>query len=314
VTIRYQIVGTSCMASRRECRSSHRRVSPSWPRRGAVALALLVLLLATGTGSAQVFYTVETEDGQFGWLLGTIHTEDPRVLDLPPVLEQALADAERVALELVPDADMLRALNRAMILPRDERLSVLLDESLYADVLALLDPYGLRASAVDRMRPWAVAMTLALPPPETGLFMDMTLAFRAARHGAEVVALETLDEQLAFLTGLGREAHVEMLALAVDDMQGGRALYESLVTTYLARDIERLRELAELELERIGPAIRERFRREGIVERNARMAERAAPLLDQGSTLVAVGALHLPGEAGLVARLRAMGYRVEPVY
>lgn len=280
-------------------------------RRGLVALALL---LAAGSGSAQVFYSVETADGKIGWLLGTIHTEDPRVLDLPPVLEQALADAERVALELVPDAEMLGALNRAMILPREERLSGLLDDPLYTDVLALLAPYGLRASAVERMRPWAVAMTLAQPPPETGLFMDMMLAFRAARHGADVVALETLDEQLAFLTGLGREAHVDMLALAVDDMKSGRALFETLVTTYLARDVERLRELTEKELERMGPAIRERFRREGIVERNARMAERAAPLLDQGRTLVAVGALHLPGEAGLVARLRAMGYTVEPIY
>ena len=298
------------MAARRVCPSSHRS---AWPPAVRLGLAL-VLLLASAGASAQVFYSVESDDGRFGWLLGTLHTEDPRVLDLPPVLEQALADAERVALELVPDAEMLGALNRAMILPREERLSGLLDESLYADVLALLGPYGLRASAVDRMRPWAVAMTLAQPPPETGLFMDMMLAFRAARHGADVVALETLDEQLGFLTGLGRDAHVEMLTLAVADMQSGRALFESLVRTYLARDVERLRELTELELARMGPAIRERFRREGIIERNARMAERAAPLFDQGRTLVAVGALHLPGEAGLVARLRAMGYTVEPIY
>lgn len=276
--------------------------------------AVLLLLSISMSASAQVFYTVESPAGQTGWLLGTIHTEDARVLDLPPVLRQALADADRLALELVPDTSMLEALNAAMILPSDERLSELLEASLYAGVLEVLAPYGMTASAIERMRPWAVAMTLAQPPPETGLVMDVALAFRAARHGAEVLALETLDEQLAFLMGLGRDAHIEMLALAVNDTRRGRTLFERLISAYLAGDAEALRALAEAELERIGPELRAQFRQQGIVERNARMAERAAPLLDQGGTLVAVGALHLPGADGLVARLRQMGYRLEPLY
>ncbi len=279
-----------------------------------LASILLLALVAAPPAVSQVFWTVETPDGKLGWLLGTIHTEDPRVLDFPPALQRALDDADRVALELVPDAAMLGALNEAMLLPRGERLSDVLSPKLYADVLAVLDDYGLDAPAVQRMRPWAVAMTLALPPPETGLFMDMAVAFRAARQGAEVKALETLDEQLAFLTGLGREAHIEMLELAVADSDGGRALFEALIVAYLERDSERLRALTERELERMGPSIRERFEAEGIVARNRRMADRAAPLFDQGGTLVAVGALHLSGEHGLVELLRARGYRVEPIY
>ncbi len=289
-------------------------------RRCATVPVLATLLLAVALAAtprpaaSQVFWTVETPDGKLGWLLGTIHTEDARVLDFPPALQQALDDADRVALELVPDAAMLAALSEAMLLPRGERLSDVLSPGLYADVLDVLDEYGLDAPAVQRMRPWAVAMTLALPPPETGLFMDMAVAFRAARHGAEVKALETLDEQLAFLTGLGRQAHIEMLELAVADSDGGRALFEALIEAYLERDSERLRALAEQELERMGPTIRERFEADGIVARNRRMAERAAPLIDQGGTLVAVGALHLPGELGLVELLRGRGYVVEPVY
>ncbi|MBY6205046.1 TraB/GumN family protein [Halomonas denitrificans] len=316
MSIRYQIGGATGML-RRLVRPNRRRRHERW---NAVAPALLasflalILVSAPQPAASQVFWTVETPDGKLGWLLGTIHTEDPRVLDFPPALQQALDDADRVALELVPDAAMLAALSEAMLLPRGERLSEVLSPALYADVLAVLDDYGLDAPAVERMRPWAVAMTLALPPPETGLFMDMALAFRAARLGAEVEALETLDEQLAFLTGLGREAHIEMLELAVADSDGGRALFEALIQAYLARDSERLRALAERELERMGPEIRARFEAEGIVARNRRMAERAAPLYDRGGTLVAVGALHLPGEYGLVELLRSRGYVVEPVY
>lgn len=287
---------------------------PSRPFPGLVLALLVAALLLPASAPAQVFYTVETGDGRLNWLLGTLHTEDPRVLDLPPALLHALDQADRVALELVPDAAMLAALNEAMTLPRGQRLSEVLEPELYARVAEVLDDYGLDTPAVERLRPWAAAMTLALPPPETGLFMDVALAFRAARAGAEVVALETLDEQLAFLSGLGEAAHVEMLELAVSDFERGRTLYETLVTRYLERDVERLRSLAEEELERMGPDIRERFRREGIVERNRRMAERAAPWFDEGGTLVAVGTLHLPGEAGLIELLRSRGYRVEPVY
>ena len=44
------------------------------------------------------------------------------------------------------------------------------------------------------------------------------------------------------------------------------------------------------------------------------MAARAAPLLAAGGAFIAVGALHLPGKSGLIARFRAMGYRVVNVW
>ncbi len=43
------------------------------------------------------------------------------------------------------------------------------------------------------------------------------------------------------------------------------------------------------------------------------MAERAEPILQAGPTFIAVGALHLPGETGLVKLLRAKGYSVTAV-
>ena len=47
-----------------------------------------------------------------------------------------------------------------------------------------------------------------------------------------------------------------------------------------------------------------------LVGRNATLAERAAPLLQEGGAFIAVGALHLVGKDGLIERLRAHGYTV----
>lgn len=276
-------------------------------------IALVLLLVAAGA-PAQVFYSVTTPDGEINWLLGTIHAEDARVLEFPPALEQALLQADRLALELVPDEPVLRALEREMRLPPGEVLADRIGPRLYRRVARALADYGMDRKTVRRLRPWAAAMTLTQPPLETGMFMDLALSVEAARSGTELVALETLDEQLAFITGLGEEAHVRLLENAVEDPDSRAARLEALIEAWLAGDLERLRRLAERELAGLDAETRARFRTSGIVERNVRMARRVRPLLEHGNTLVAVGALHLPGADGLIALLREQGNQVEAIY
>jgi uncharacterized protein YbaP (TraB family) len=54
------------------------------------------------------------------------------------------------------------------------------------------------------------------------------------------------------------------------------------------------------------------FMRVMLVDRNAVMADRAAPLLASGGAFIAVGALS--GKDGLVERFRADGYTVTKVW
>lgn len=61
-------------------------------------------------------------------------------------------------------------------------------------------------------------------------------------------------------------------------------------------------------------ALADWFRLELIVNRNIRMAERLHGLLEKGSTFVAVGALHLVDDSGLIQALKQAGYRVESIY
>lgn len=277
-------------------------------------IAILLSVLAVQTCRAQVFYTVVSPEGRQNWLLGTIHSEDERVLAFPPVLEQALKQAETVGLELAPDRGMLERLAEAMRLPEGKKLSDRLDEALYRRVRSALSEYGMDADSVDRLRPWAAAMTLGQPPVRTGRFMDLVLARAAAEHGAISVGLETVDEQLAFFTGLGERAHVALLRQAVEDRERGREDFEALLAAYLESDLAQLQELARRQLSRLPQCVQEEFRVQGITLRNIEMARRAQPLLDQGAALIAVGALHLPGEQGLVALLREQGNRVEAIY
>ena len=55
------------------------------------------------------------------------------------------------------------------------------------------------------------------------------------------------------------------------------------------------------------------FEQRIIIDRNHRMAERAAPILADGNVFIAVGALHLPGKEGVVELLRSEGFTLTPV-
>jgi uncharacterized protein YbaP (TraB family) len=51
-----------------------------------------------------------------------------------------------------------------------------------------------------------------------------------------------------------------------------------------------------------------------IRERNLRMVERMQDRLLEGHAFVAVGAIHLPGDLGILDLLATQGYHISPVY
>lgn len=277
-------------------------------------LLLVVCLLLPAAAVGEVFWSVTDEAGRQNWLLGTMHAEDPRLLEWPTPLVDALREADRMALELVPDGRMIERLQQAMV-SREQGLDEALGDELYRRVSKLLEnEYGLDESMIRRLKPWAAALTLATQPPKTGLYMDLMLSNRAQGAGLEIVALETVDEQIEFMTGLPREDQISLIRAAVDDHDNDAAIFERMVSAYLDGDLDRLKTLADGEMVGLNARIARHFNEAGLAARNRRMLERAAPWLEAGGLIIAVGALHLHGEEGLVALLEERGWRVEGIY
>lgn len=278
-------------------------------------LPATILLLASSTPcAADVFYEIVAPDGQRDWLLGTIHAEDRRVLDFPPALLQALRQVEHIALELAPDRAMLERLEHAMTLPDGERLADRLARPLYDSTLEALLAAGVPEPRAERLRPWAAAMVLAQPSNAGGRFMDLALAGAASSLGVEVTALETLDEQLAFFRELDSGEEIVLLRDALARLDRRDEEFDRIVSLYLDGDLEGLADLAARPLLDASPALRARFRRLGLDDRNRRMIERALPLIASDTVLIAVGALHLTGPGGLLEQLRERGYAVAGIY
>jgi hypothetical protein len=282
-------------------------------------LLLILLLLAAGAVQAEtekgLLWRVETGEGAVSHLFGTIHSEDPRVLELPKQVSRAFDSARTLVLEMDLGAEEVQTMGQAMMLPADGELQQLLGPELYRQSVAAMAGRGYPATVVNRLQPWAVVLILNMPQPETGLFLDYLLYIKAAEQGKTVIGLEQMGEQLAVFTSLSLNEQVSMLRDTLRDHHNFSQLFEQLLSTYLERDLQKLLELSEQQNMRgSDTALQQRFMGSLVDERNRRMAERLLPLLEAGEVFAAVGALHLPGDTGLLALLRRQGLRVSPVY
>jgi uncharacterized protein YbaP (TraB family) len=201
-----------------------------------------------------------------------------------------------------------------MLFADNRHLSSVLDPALYESALLAMEDRGFSKEAMDRLKPWAVSIILSVPRPKTGLFLDLYLASYAHRNEIPVKALETAKEQLGILDGFDLDEQVLMLKDTLDNLQSIPRLHEQLIEAYLLGDLGRLVVISE---EAMGTGTREladKLRTKLIVERNLRMVERLEPILREQRLFVAVGALHLPGDQGLLALLHERGYRLTAVH
>jgi uncharacterized protein YbaP (TraB family) len=86
-----------------------------------------------------------------------------------------------------------------------------------------------------------------------------------------------------------------------------------MVDSYLHGDLQALKAQANDQLGELGEEARQYFLYQGVELRNRRMLETLLPILETDRVFVAVGALHLPGNAGLIQLLRDQGYELQPL-
>ncbi len=260
-----------------------------------------------------IYWSIMDGDRQVGYLLGTIHSEDPRVLDFPESFLKHLGSNQVFAMELVPDLPTLKKLNEYMHYQNGTTLESEIGPERFVKVRKLLlSHYQVPADWLESMKVWAVVMTLSIPPPETGFFMDFSLSLRASGNGLRVVGLETLDQQLAFLEDMPAVQQLELLDQALVDYDRVGELHDQMVDGYLAGDLQVLKKEAEEQMDQLTHEAKNYFIEQGINARNHRMLESLLPLLTESRVFVAVGALHLPGDQGLVSLLREHGYILKP--
>ncbi len=274
-----------------------------------------------------VFWKIERDGLPPSHLLGTAHVTDPRVTTLKPAIEDALTGATTLALELAEAGDLQRealsaiALAKYMMLPPGQTIWDLIPDE---DEYLLRANTNLAPGAIDGMfgyQPWVIATMASLPLCETARnlvgiqVLDAQLATKARDNGIPVLGLETMEEQVSLFASLPLDQQRDYLMAVIRNAAMVSDQFETIVSLYVQRRITATMPLM-LRIQPLKPeekTMLEFVERDLIIKRNHRMAERAAPLLAEGNVFIAVGALHLPGEEGVVELLRQAGYKLTPI-
>jgi uncharacterized protein YbaP (TraB family) len=261
------------------------------------------------------------------YLYGTMHSTSAGPMQLAAKAAPYATRAKLVATELGPlDAaqkiELGAALLRAAMSPEADTFSGYIEGEDAGRVEQLLAAKGTPALMAHHLKLWMLVISASLPKCEIegqtkGLpEVDESFARIAEAQHATVVGLETIDEQLRTIASIPTPLAATILKSSA---RGGPLAddgYKTLLSLY-----EQKRPAAALAILDAAPGLTDEerlaeaeFTRRLLADRNATMADRAAPLLEKGGTFIAVGALHLSGKGGLIELLRRRGYQVTNVW
>lgn len=246
------------------------------------------------------------------YLFGTIHVSDPEITTLSAPVEKALQASDQFVMEALPDAEEMLVFSQMMFFMDGQRLSELVDASIYDKTKSILSAYHIGPDAVSVMKPWA-AFLLMNYPPDAGEILDLVLLSLAQQKGAAVAGLETMQEQAQIFSDLNIDEQVKLLTDTVCHYDVVEEDFVAMKSFYLARDLGGLYNYTQ-RFSMSQQPIYEKLMTKLVGNRNKNMAERMQPILEKSNAFVAVGALHLPGEDGVLALLEKQGYTVTAVY
>jgi uncharacterized protein YbaP (TraB family) len=258
------------------------------------------------------------------YLFGTLHVLSPRTQWRTPLYDKVYGQAKTVWFETdVSKADPVTVTNLISRFGVDPDRT--LSQKLSAEPLAELKTQA-DIARVDHLRPWAAALMLSVQPAlahggEIAAGADITVERSAKAEAKQVRSFESLEDQMRIYATLPEPAEVQYLTDVLAEARPHLTLSApasaqpkgatSIEDAWAAGDQTRLGSALTGEMQASNPALYDAL----LKRRNLAWADELTTELKSGSgvELVNVGALHMVGDDGLPALLKARGYVVERV-
>ncbi len=278
---------------------------------------------ATPFGEGRM-YEVQ-RDGAASTLFGTLHLTDDDVATPPDALIDRLANARQLMVEVTREEEkrMMRKiiLNPGLFLAKDSaRLQRSLSVAEWRDLVRMLKPYGIPEPYANQVAPWYLAITLTIPACAQAdvasgrLILDRRIEAAAKERGIPVTGLEIPEEVFSLFSDLPYDDQVAMLRASLPTAWLAEDMLATTKRMYKNGQIAQIEAFSLALLEQVddpkASQAADKFLELLLVERNRRWMDQLVPALDEGGLVVAVGALHLTGEDGLLAQLQALGFKV----
>jgi uncharacterized protein len=263
----------------------------------------------------QFMWKVEGPGGSSTYLLGSLHILAAEFYPLSATINKAFAESktlvEEVDLDEMNDPMvMMAALSKAM-LSDGRTLDQVIAPEVYAEVKKRAEKAGLPMMAIQRMKPWLVAITLMAPTlqaagfkPELGI--DKHFFDRAKDSGMKRQGLETMAFQLEQLDSMPAKLQEDLLRTTMEDLDKEVAGVKDMAQAWSFGNVAAMEKMT-LEEMKEAPELYQRM----LVQRNLNWIPHVEACIKQNSScFIVVGAAHLVGPDGLPTLLAKKGYKV----
>lgn len=264
--------------------------------------------------------------GRRSVLFGTFHAPDPEIGQVPGIVDERLQTA-RLAVVEITSAEQER-LNRALLLNPElifnadgPDLPAYFSEEDWTFLADRAQAAGIETEVARHFQPWVLSSVLSLPAcveearASGAEVLDREIERLAAEALVPVQGLEGLDQLIRSFPRGSFEQQLAGLRRSLPMMRDGEAALVTARALYLRGEIWQIWALGGVVASRYFDdgkvkatlaAMHERM----IVRRNRAWMDRLLPELRRGNAVVAVGAMHLPGEDGLLRMLERDGFTV----
>lgn len=277
----------------------------------------LLLLILSKTSLAQTsIWQIESGDKKI-FVGGTIHLLAQSDHPLPAPFHQAYQQSGSIVLETDISATKTAAFQtltmQAMTFQNGETLQSKLKPETYERLVTFLRSRGMEAASFSMFTPSGISLALTIMEyqriglqPEWGV--DYYFLGKAQQDNKKILSLETPEEQIEFIRTLGLGQEDLMINYTLRDIDRLPEMFDKLKQAWLTGDLSALNRLALIELRRDFPQVHDDL----LVKRNKNWMKRIPDFFNEEKPVtVLVGALHLAGKEGLIAMLKAKGYRVK---
>lgn len=279
-------------------------------------LCLLAAALFSVTAEARTSLWQISKGAQTLYLGGTIHVLSKSDLPLPASFQKAFDTTDVLVLEtdikeLMNPDNSLRMLT-ALTYSDGRTLKDVVQPATYQAVVDYAQGESVPVNVFERMTPAGVALTvLSIELAKAGIQhegVDKIFHNQAVQDGRPVLGLETVDQHLSYVAGMGQGAEDDFILQTLEDAQKTRDSLRKIIAAWRAGDQPALEAEVIDNMPRDYPQLYARL----LVERNNNWMPQIIQMLKTPEQeLVLVGAAHLVGPDGLLAQLRAKGYKIK---
>lgn len=286
------------------------------PRLVYLTALLLISWYAAAQAQPKHFLWKISKGDQSLYLAGSVHVLRKSDYPLPQVMEDALKNSYGLVEEIDlshfdPDEAQLMMMQMGAY-PEGHTLKTDLPSTVYARVVELAREQKVDLDNLQQMRPWLASIVLldaqfAAKGFDAASGVDIHFSYEAQAAGKPSMGLEKTSFQLGLLANLPEKDQEELLLQSLDESKQVKPETDGLIGAWHEGDTAFLEKDLKQQFDRY-PDIYEAV----LAQRNRDWMPRLEQLLADGKRyFVVVGALHLVGPDGLLARFKKDGYEVE---